>query len=127
MSGADWDWQTAHWPLGQRHQRLPKWAQDEIRKLRLDEINREMDDCVKADVRELCKTATGMNCTFADDDIRLMAILASRAVDARLFDDVGDQRTRYLLAKAAARRSAAQAIDAPQPNQDTPTTQGERT
>ena len=105
----DWDWQSENWPLGPRHRALPKWAREEIRRYRLAEINDEMRDCVMADVRELCRTATGINCTFADDDIRLMALLASRAVDAGLFDEVGDGLTRRNLVRAAARRRAAQA------------------
>lgn len=95
------------WPLSRRHFRLPKWAQDQIHSLLCEQINREMEECVKADIRNLCRTATGMNCTFSDDDLRLLAVLAARAVDAGLIDGIGDSLTQQSLRRAGAKRKIA--------------------
>ncbi len=108
----DEQWGTDTWPLGRRHRSLPKWAQQEIRKYRLSEIDDEMDACIRLDIRDLCKTATGINCTFADSDLHLMALLASRAVDAGLIDGIGDGQAQRRMKRAAGRRRAAQRIEA---------------
>ena len=99
------------WPLTHRHLRLPKWAQNEIHALLCEQINVEMRDCVMADVRELAKKVTGGNCTFSDDDVRLLAHLALRACDADLLDGLDDERTKLQIRRAAGkRRRAAQGI-----------------
>lgn len=74
------------WPLSPRHARLPKWAQAEISKLMVDAINADMANCLNAEVRRVAKQVVGTNCTFSDDDLRLLAHLAVRAIDAGLTD-----------------------------------------
>lgn len=70
--------------LSERETKLPQWAQETICDLRSEQINREMDACVQADIRRLAKRVLGGNCTFADDDAHLLAGLAELAIDAGL-------------------------------------------
>jgi hypothetical protein len=77
--------------LGERHRRLPKWAQREISDLRGASVNADMGACVDAEVRRMAKRVLGMNCTFSDDDLRLLTVLAERAIDADLHRDFGPE------------------------------------
>ena len=73
--------------LSEREAKLPQWAQEVICNLRCDQINREMSDCVQADIRRLAKRVLGGNCTFSDDDdAHLLAGLAELAIDAGLHE-----------------------------------------
>ena len=95
--------------LSERHRRLPKWAQDEISELRGFQVNADLGECVEAEVRRMAKRVLGMNCTFSDDDLRLITVLAERAIDADLHRDFGpvfiekiDQATERRKREAAA-------------------------
>ena len=50
------------------------------------EANKDADAYMTSLVREASKAITGGNCTFADDDLRILAHLAKRAVKAGLTD-----------------------------------------
>jgi len=82
--------------LSERERKLPQWAQETICDLRAEQINREMNDCVQADVRQLAKRVLGGNCTYSDDDAHLLAGLAELAIDAGLH--VGKITDRLTLA-----------------------------
>lgn len=70
--------------IGGRATSLPKWAQKAMSDARIREINDDMASCLNADVRRVTKQVVGMNCTFSDDDLRLLATLAVAAIDADL-------------------------------------------
>lgn len=95
------------WPLGKRHQSLPKWAQEEIRRLRISEINADFESCIQADVRAMGKRVLGNNFAFADDDLRLITMLAEAAVDAELHLAIGNDNVIQDINKARDRRHTA--------------------
>lgn len=97
------------WPLRERHARLPKWAQEEIGDLLCERINREMTDCLQGDIRRMAKRALGGNCTFSDDDLHLLTLLAEAAIDADLHLEITDRRTLANIEKAKAVRHAERA------------------
>lgn len=94
------------WPLNKRHARLPKWAQEEICNLLCERHNREMGDCLQGDIRRAAKRALGGHCTFADDDLRLLTLLAEAAIDAGLHLEITDRRTLANIEKAKAVRAS---------------------
>lgn len=104
------------WPLNARHARLPKWAQDQIAELLIDRINQEMSDCLQGNIRRSAKRALGGCCTFADDDLHLLTLLAEAAIDANLHLEITDKCTLANIEKAKERRAierlAARAIEA---------------
>lgn len=58
-------------------------------------------------VRDAAKRVTGGNCTFADDDVGLLAGLAERAIDAGLHEGIiTDKVTLFQIEAARAERSA---------------------
>lgn len=95
------------WPLNRRHTRLPKWAQKEIHGLLCESINREMDGDLCAAVRHYAKLVTGGNSAFVDDDVRLLAHLAMRAVDAGLTSGIKCPHTLRQIKVAAEKRRIA--------------------
>lgn len=58
-----------------------------------DQVNLEMAAEVADTVRRVAKERLGSNCTFADDDVFLMGVLAQRAVLAGLHTDFATRDT----------------------------------
>lgn len=99
--------------LNERHRRLPQWAQREISYLRGAEVNADMGACVDAEVRRMGRRVLGMNCTFSDDDLRLMVYLAEKAIDADLHRDLGPKLVENIDAASKLRREKENEIVAP--------------
>lgn len=87
--------------------RLPLWAQIMFSNMRAREINDDLASCLNADVRRTAKQVLGGNCTFSDDDLRLLAGLAVRAIDAGLHKDLAPDVVAN-IEKAKAAREAEQ-------------------
>jgi len=91
--------------LGERHRRLPLWAQEEIHRLRTAEINGEFASELTGEVRRIAKRTLGGNCTFADDDVHLLAAFALRAIEAGLTHDLSPSVARNVAQAIEARRA----------------------
>lgn len=72
---------------------MAEWTQDEI-----DAINKEADLAAITWIREAAEKF-GFNCTFADDDFRVICSLANRAIEdgliAHLPDTISDRLTPW--------------------------------
>lgn len=72
------------------------------------EAGQELDGCIVGELRESALRITGGNCTFADDDLAVLAHLAQRAVDAKLTDKLSPSiRKNIARRKARPRRKQA--------------------
>lgn len=101
----------------------------QIRGAASEMFDMSMDGEVVTKLRHWAKLATGGNCAFADDDAKVLAHLATLAIDAGLHQGVvTDSRTLADMARASASRIEAgtdETLQAAQPEGQEPDPKGD--